>query len=281
MQIIVFGSRVHPYTLRTISELRRREVPVTALIEITKIYQDPELVSQTLRAEGFSAKELFSSKIFNLNMFRLALANPRFTASFLKEFMTGRSGEEKHLQHYNLKDELSSVDISDITIERIADYNDKKCGKLLREFDTDLVLAAPAGGIIRKNILEIPKIGILNSHGPLPKYRGVDSVEWAIFHSDKLYVTTHFMDTGVDTGDIVHTKPIPLYKGMTLSDLKIITLVTMAESMAETVEMIIAGNYKRERQKPEDGKLYFEMHHVLKDLVAKRLGSYGELADVS
>ena len=194
--------------------------------------------------------------------------------------MTGGRGGEEHPQHYSLKDELSSVDISDITIERIADYNDKKCEKLLREFDTELVLAAPAGGIIRKNILDIPKIGILNSHGPLPKYRGVDSVEWAILHGDKLYVTTHFMDTGVDTGDIVHTKPIQVYKGMTLSGLKAITLATMAESMAETVEMIIAGNYKRERQQLKDGKLYFEMHHVLKDLVLRRLGSYGELADV-
>jgi folate-dependent phosphoribosylglycinamide formyltransferase PurN len=281
MQIVLFGSRMHPYTLRTISELIKRKIPITALIEITKIYQEPAMVSKTLRGEGFSAREFFSRRMLNLNTIRLALENPGFAIGFLKEFLTGGKGGQDKSQRYNLKDELWDVDISDINIKSVADYNSKKCEKLLRELDTDLVLAVPAGGIIRKNILEIPKIGILNSHGPLPKYRGVDSVEWAILYSDEPYITTHFIDVSVDTGDIVHKKPIPIHKGMTLPELTARTLVTAAESMAETVEMIAIGNYKRQRQKPEDGKTYFEMHHTLKDLVAKKLESYGELLNVS
>ena len=46
------------------------------------------------------------------------------------------------------------------------------------------------------------------SHGGLPLYRGMDVVEWPILMNDfdNIGVTTHFMENGVDTGDILKVK---------------------------------------------------------------------------
>ncbi len=45
--------------------------------------------------------------------------------------------------------------------------------------------------------------------GILPDYRGRDVVEWSLLEGqfDRVGLTVHFMDEGVDTGDILHLKP--------------------------------------------------------------------------
>ena len=65
-------------------------------------------------------------------------------------------------------------------------------------------------GIIRRMVLEAPKVGVLNAHyGSLPKYRGVYATEWAVLNGEAPYVTMHFVDAGVDTGAILATKAVP------------------------------------------------------------------------
>ena len=46
--------------------------------------------------------------------------------------------------------------------------------------------------------------------GLLPDYRGMDVVEWPILEKNfkKLGLTTHLMDTGIDTGKIIQKKNI-------------------------------------------------------------------------
>lgn len=59
--------------------------------------------------------------------------------------------------------------------------------------------------IIRKDIFEIPKYGILNLHcGKLPFYRGRAPISRTIMDGNKtLTITLHKMDEGVDSGDIL------------------------------------------------------------------------------
>ena len=52
----------------------------------------------------------------------------------------------------------------------------------------------------------------MNIHASLlPKYRGAAPIQWAVIDGEKeTGVTTMMMDVGLDTGDILETKVIPL-----------------------------------------------------------------------
>jgi hypothetical protein len=64
-------------------------------------------------------------------------------------------------------------------------------------------------GIVRKGILGIPKLWIVNCHPSLlPAYRGVDVVKWALLERAPLGVTLHLVDAGVDTGAILEARRV-------------------------------------------------------------------------
>ena len=62
-------------------------------------------------------------------------------------------------------------------------------------------------GILKKEVFDQFSIGILNFHpGDLPLYRGCSAPEWQIIENKPVYSTCHFIDHGVDTGDILMKK---------------------------------------------------------------------------
>jgi methionyl-tRNA formyltransferase len=64
-------------------------------------------------------------------------------------------------------------------------------------------------GILTDQIISEFKNGILNFHpGDLPKYRGCSAPEWQIFEGSKIYSTCHFIDSGIDTGEILTKKAL-------------------------------------------------------------------------
>ncbi len=86
------------------------------------------------------------------------------------------------------------------------------------------VVAFSGGGLLREAILEIPALGVLNCHsGILPRYRGMDVVEWAILEKKdepEIGLTLHFMDRGVDTGPILLRHHEQIQAGDTLARIR-------------------------------------------------------------
>jgi methionyl-tRNA formyltransferase len=66
--------------------------------------------------------------------------------------------------------------------------------------------------ILSDKILNIPSKGALNLHpGLLPAYAGLHTHQWAIRNNEKKFgVTVHWMEAGIDTGDIAFQKIFPL-----------------------------------------------------------------------
>ena len=62
--------------------------------------------------------------------------------------------------------------------------------------------------IFKKRILNLPEKGVINCHaGKLPFYRGRNVLNWVLINDEKEFgVTTHFVDEGIDTGDIILQK---------------------------------------------------------------------------
>lgn len=85
----------------------------------------------------------------------------------------------------------------------------------------DAVVVAAFGHILRKPLLAGPPLGCINVHASLlPRWRGVSPVQYSILHGDTWSgVTIMQMDEGVDTGDILAQRAVPIGPEDTAGDL--------------------------------------------------------------
>ncbi len=79
-------------------------------------------------------------------------------------------------------------------------------------FGADLHVSMSYDQILREQILSLPPRGTLNCHaGALPFYRGRNPLTWAIINGEAEFgVTVHWVDLGIDTGDIVRQVKTPI-----------------------------------------------------------------------
>lgn len=82
----------------------------------------------------------------------------------------------------------------------------------LKKYPADIFVVAAFGQILSEEILNMPKYGCVNIHASLlPKYRGAAPIQWSIIDGEKeTGVTIMQMDKGLDTGDILFQKKVPI-----------------------------------------------------------------------
>ncbi len=92
-----------------------------------------------------------------------------------------------------------------ICFKRLSDFTDSSFIKELKELDLDLIVVCHFQKILIKELIDIPKFGSINLHPSLlPLYRGMSPQHWPIINGDsETGVSIHFIDEGVDTGDII------------------------------------------------------------------------------
>lgn len=137
--------------------------------------------------------------------------------------------------------------------------------------DVDLVLL---GGcpILRAPVLRAPRLGTLNAHmGVLPRYRGMNVLEWALLEGGEAGITVHFVDPGVDTGDIVYVEAIPVLPGDTIPLLKQRAMAQQADLLSRAALAALDGPLPRRPQAAGEGRQYFAMHPALLAHAARRL----------
>lgn len=124
----------------------------------------------------------------------------------------------------------------------------------IRGLEPDLIVVIAFGQILKKDLLDIPKIGCINVHvSILPKYRGAAPINWVLINGEeKTGVTIMFMDEGLDTGDIITCKEFPLDIDMTAGDLHDLMMAEGAELLGKTVKDLESGNYTRTAQNHEE-----------------------------
>lgn len=92
----------------------------------------------------------------------------------------------------------------------------------LRQFDADLFIVIAYGEIIKKNLLEMPKLGCINVHASLlPKYRGAAPIHRCLMAGEKeTGITIIAMSPEMDAGDILAIQGIPIPEEMTFAELE-------------------------------------------------------------
>lgn len=124
----------------------------------------------------------------------------------------------------------------------------------LKKYEADIFVVAAFGQILSKEILDMPRYGCINIHASLlPKYRGAAPIQYAILNGDDVTgVTIMQMNEGMDTGDILTMKAIPVEKNDTGGSLFEKLSVLGAELLVKTLPKIEAGEIIPVKQQEED-----------------------------
>lgn len=91
--------------------------------------------------------------------------------------------------------------------------NNLKTEEFIRSHKPDVLLLNNFNQIVAENIITIAKHGCINVHpGKLPLYRGVLPYFWSMVREDSHNgVTIHYVDEGLDTGDILASDEYPIH----------------------------------------------------------------------
>ena len=118
--------------------------------------------------------------------------------------------------------------------------------EIIRDLQPDIIVVVAYGQILPKSILSIPKYGAINVHASLlPKYRGAAPIARAILNGEKVTgVTTMMMDEGMDTGDILLQREIPMGDEVTCEILQDRLASLGAQLLSETLEKMKAGTIR-------------------------------------
>lgn len=140
-----------------------------------------------------------------------------------------------------------------IPIFKENNVNQKKFIYLIKSRDPDIIISIYFRQIFGKEILTIPHKGCINIHpAPLPKYRGVSPVFWALVNGEKnCGISVHLLDKKIDGGKIISQKFIPIKNNDTEHFLFLKCSQIGAQMLCEIIEKMKTAPLKGYEQKGE------------------------------
>ena len=118
------------------------------------------------------------------------------------------------------------------------------------EFSADIFVSMSFNQILKEGILQVPAKGFINCHaGALPFYRGRNPLNWVLINGeDQFGVTAHYVDSGIDTGDIIEQKLYPITNSDDYRSLLDRAVTACSEVLFTALEKIKANSFKAIRQ---------------------------------
>lgn len=145
----------------------------------------------------------------------------------------------------------------------------------LKKYEADVYIVAAFGQILSQEILDIPRFGCLNIHASLlPRYRGASPIQHVIIDGEReTGITIMQMDDGIDTGDMLYQKRIPIASDDTYETLHDKLQALGGESVVEALALLEAGKLVPE---PQD-----DAQSCHAPLIEKRMGrlDFGKSAE--
>jgi methionyl-tRNA formyltransferase len=122
----------------------------------------------------------------------------------------------------------------------------------------DLVVVAAFSQILKRPMLELPALGVVNVHPSLlPAYRGPNPFYWVLQRGEReTGVTVHYLDEGVDTGDTILQEKLEIAPSEGERSLQRRSAVLGASLLLRAVDLIADGRAPRTRQE-EASASYF------------------------
>jgi methionyl-tRNA formyltransferase len=160
----------------------------------------------------------------------------------------------------------------------------------LKHIYPGLIIANSYSMIIRPDVLSL--CNAVNIHGALlPQYRGANPIQWAILNNAVESGTTmHYIDAGLDTGDIIAQHRVPMFIEDTWVDIYNRTFLETDVMLIEELPKLLHNNTTRtpqdesvarywRRRTPEDGLIdwndsVLHIYNLIRALVKPHLGAF-------
>jgi methionyl-tRNA formyltransferase len=165
---------------------------------------------------------------------------------------------------YDSKDETLKkyAKLNSIDYFKHKDVNSDEFISIIIKYKCDLFISMSFNQIFKSNIINLTKYKPINCHaGKLPFYRGRNILNWVLINDEKDFgITVHFIDKGIDTGDIILQKSFQITNQDNYKTLLEKAYVECANILYDAVLLFKKGNVKAYKQ----NKLHKESSYYFK-----------------
>ena len=125
--------------------------------------------------------------------------------------------------------------------------NSSKFIEIARSYKCDLFVSMSFNQIFKTDIINLPRLGVINCHaGKLPFYRGRNILNWALINDeDEFGITVHYVDEGIDTGDIIKQRCFEITDSDDYGSLLKKAYVECSDILYDAIKEIQSGISKR------------------------------------
>ena len=171
--------------------------------------------------------------------FRKLIKNPEINLSFI-------------CARYDSKDETlkSYAELNNIDYLKNKNVNSDEFISIIKKYKCDLFVSMSFNQIFKSKIINLAKYKTINCHaGKLPFYRGRNVLNWVLINDEKEFgITVHFVDEGIDTGDIILQKSFQITDHDSYKTLIEKAYVECSNILYESVLMFLKGSVKSYKQ---------------------------------
>ena len=182
----------------------------------------------------------FADGPWSHNAFEKIVNDERFDIRFI---IPRNDTKDETLLNFSIKYNIDYFKLDNVNSET-------SLNKIL-SYDCDVLVSMSFNQIFRKDIINLTPIGIINCHaGKLPFYRGRNILNWVLINDEKEFgITVHFVDKGIDTGDIILQKTFPITDLDSYKTLLNTSYSACANILYESLVQIAENNFERIIQK--------------------------------
>lgn len=161
--------------------------------------------------------------------FEKIILNPNIEVCFIVPRSDTKDETLKNFAEINSIDYLYPVKINSQSFIETAKF-----------YNCDLFVSMSFNQIFKKEIINLPSLGVINCHaGKLPFYRGRNILNWALINDEKEFgITVHYIDEGIDTGDIINQRSYPITDKDTYQTLLELAYEECADILYESLVLI-------------------------------------------
>lgn len=137
-----------------------------------------------------------------------------------------------------------------IPIHLSENINSREYVDFVKASGAEILVSMSFNQIFKNEIINLLPRKIINCHaGKLPFYRGRNILNWALINDEKEFgITVHYVDEGIDTGDIILQKTFPITDDDNYKTLLETAHMECANVLYEALEIIRTDNVTRKSQ---------------------------------
>lgn len=143
----------------------------------------------------------FADGIWSHKAFLKIIQDPRFEVAFI-------------VPRFDTQDNtlLSFAHQFNIPYIKSQNINSQEFISTIQKYNSDIFVSMSFNQIFKEPLISLPRLKTINCHaGKLPRYRGRNILNWVLINDEKEFgITVHYIDGGIDTGDIILQETFPI-----------------------------------------------------------------------